>query len=134
MFRFTIGTTDDAVRQFWEPGAPEINERLECLIYAHEHGWQTSVSAEPLLGGYQTGVDVVAAVEPYVTDTIWLGRMNACRQRVDCRDRDVLVRVQQIEHSQRDSEMLRLHDTLRDNPRVRFKDSISKLVDRLEGQ
>lgn len=103
-------------------------------MFAHEHGWRTSVSGEPLLGGYDTAMALVAAVEPHVTDTIWLGKLNQIRQRVDCVERDTIVRVQEIERLQRDSEMLRLHDALRDNPKVRFKDSIQKIVDRLEGR
>jgi DNA repair photolyase len=134
MFRFTIGTTDERVAHFWEPGAPAIAERLACLKYAYDHGWRTSVSAEPLLGGYDNALYVVAACEPFVTDTIWFGRMNLIRQRVDHRDRDVLVRIQEIERLQRDSEMLRLYYSLRDNPRVRWKASISRLVEKLEGR
>jgi DNA repair photolyase len=134
LFRFTIGTTDDRARQFWEPGAPDIAERMECLMYAREYGWQTSVSAEPLLGGYLTAMNIVEACLPYVTDTLWLGRMNAIRRRVDCTDTDVLRAVKDLEHAQRDAEMLRLYDDLRDNLKIRFKESITKTVNRLEGQ
>ena len=48
-FRFTVGLLDDDLRAFWEPGAPSFNERLASLRHAFEAGYQTSVSAEPLL-------------------------------------------------------------------------------------
>jgi len=31
LFRFTIGSADDAVLKFWEPNAPGFMERLACL-------------------------------------------------------------------------------------------------------
>lgn len=134
LFRFTIGTMDDHTASFWEPGAPSIEERVECLKEAFSYGYATSVSGEPLLGGYDTAVALVDAVSPWVTETIWLGKMNQPRRRVDCRDRAVFDRVREIEHLQRDAEMLRLYDALRDNPKVRWKDSIQKIVERLEGE
>ena len=133
LFRFTIGTTDNDTAKFWEPGAPSIPERMECLKYAHKHGWATSVSSEPLLGGYDTALGVLAATEPYITDAIWFGRMNYIRQRVNCTDRVVFERVREIEHLQRNSEMLRLYGELCENPMVKWKDSIAKIVERVEG-
>src|SRR5664280_2327835 len=35
LFRFTIGSADDNVLKFWEPGAPGFKERLECLKWAN---------------------------------------------------------------------------------------------------
>ena len=134
LFRFTIGTMDDQVAKFWEPGAPSIPERTDCLKLAIESGYATSVSCEPLLGGYETAVELVDALESLVTDTIWIGKLNQPRRRVDCAERAVFDRVRQIEHMQRDSEMLKLYDDLQDNPKVRWKESISRIVDRLEGE
>ena len=131
LFRFTIGTMDDQTAKFWEPGAPSISERIDCLKLALKAGYATSVSCEPLLGGHATAVELVDALEPMVTDTIWIGKLNQPRRRVDCADRAVFERVQEIEHMQRDSEMLRLYDDLRDNQKVKFKDSIQKIADNL---
>jgi len=134
LFRFTIGTMDDQTAKFWEPGAPSISERMDCLKLALKSGYATSVSCEPLLGGHGTAVLLVDALESLVTDTIWIGKLNQPRRRVDCTDRAVFERVQAIEHMQRDSEMLRLYDDLQDNKKVRWKESISRIVDRLEGE
>jgi len=133
LFRFTIGTTDNDTAKFWEPGAPSISERMDCLKFAFKSGYATSVSCEPILGGHGTAVELVDAVESLVTDTIWIGKMNGIRRRVDCTDRQVLVRVQEMERMQRDSEMLRLYDDLRENTKIKFKDSIQQIVDRLVG-
>ena len=134
LFRFTIGTMDNDTARFWEPGAPEIAERLDCLKFAFKSGYATSVSCEPLLGGHSTAVALVDTIESLVTDTIWIGPMNKIRQRVDCSNKDVLLRVQEIEHMQRPSEMLRLYDDLQENSKVRWKGSILKIVERLEGE
>ena len=49
LFRFTIGAFDDDLLQYWEPGALPFGERLASLKYAFKHGFQTSVSIEPML-------------------------------------------------------------------------------------
>jgi len=37
LFRFTIGSADSKVLKFWEPKAPDFNERLSCLKYNTPH-------------------------------------------------------------------------------------------------
>ena len=54
VFRFSIGSTDNAVLSFWEPGAPAFEERLECLRIAHISEYVTSVSCEPMLDAATT--------------------------------------------------------------------------------
>jgi len=74
LFRFTIGTLDDTVRAQWEPGAPTIKERIEALEYAFSNDWKTSVSIEPYLD--RQVVPLIKKLEPFVTDTLWVGPMN----------------------------------------------------------
>ncbi|GAG43996.1 unnamed protein product, partial [marine sediment metagenome] len=70
LFRFTIGSTDNGVLQYWEPNAPIYRERLSALKWTFSKGFSTSVSSEPML---DDKIDaLVAAVRPYVTDAIWL--------------------------------------------------------------
>jgi len=73
IFRLTIGSTDPAVLAFWEPGAPTFAERLAALRMLHERGFVTSVSVEPYLSDPRL---VVAAVGPFVSETIWIGPMS----------------------------------------------------------
>jgi len=79
-FRFTIGSLDNETLRFWEPNAPGIAARLVALEIAYKAGYQTSVSCEPYLDG--TIVDLVTAVLPWVTDTVWIGKMNQVKKRV----------------------------------------------------
>lgn len=49
LFRFTIGSKNSNTLNFWEPNAPDYNERKKALVYAFEVGYQTSISCEPML-------------------------------------------------------------------------------------
>ena len=49
LFRFTIGAMNDEILNFWEPGAPSFEDRLDSLAYAFDSGYKTSVSIEPML-------------------------------------------------------------------------------------
>lgn len=130
MFRFTIGTMDADVARFWEPGAPSPTERITALQIAHAAGYRTSISAEPLLGGCEAAIAVLSAVRPYVTDTVWIGKMNRIRTRVDQSVPENRVRCDQIEQLQSDGEILRLVEVLAGDPIVRWKDSIQAVIAR----
>lgn len=127
-FRFTIGTTDEIIAAHWEPGAPSIAERIASLAHAHAAGFMTSVSAEPLLGGVETAQTLLAAVRPHVTDTVWIGKMNRIRSRVDMSSPENSTRVAEIEAAQSDSEIQRMYRMLSGDPIVRWKDSIRKTM------
>lgn len=74
LFRFTITSIDDNVIHLFEPYAPTLHNRMESLENAFVNGWKTSVSIEPYLDEDPT--DLIKRVEPFVTDTIWLGPMS----------------------------------------------------------
>lgn len=133
LFRFTIGTMDEVVAAHWEPGAPTPSERLAALCMAARSGFRTSVSAEPLLGGLETATAILDRIRPYVTDTVWIGKMNKIRTRVDCSDPEVLVHVQAIEAAQTDAAVRRMVYALRTDPLVRWKDSINEVMARTAG-
>lgn len=129
LFRFTIGSADDAVLRKWEPNSPSFDERLRCLKYAHESGFKTSVSCEPML---DTKIEkIIRAVSPYVTDTIWLGRANMLRQTIGMNcpgDEEVKALANQLLAEQTDDWILALYNNFKNNPIIRFKDSIKKVV------
>jgi hypothetical protein len=127
LFRFTIGATSDRFISYWEPGAPSFEERLTCLRLAFRKGFKTSVSAEPCLDF--AGCDgLIRAVTPYVTDSIWIGKMNRPHARVNPqRERDK-VAVAWILRAQRDQVVWRLYERYRSNPLIRWKESIKKVV------
>jgi DNA repair photolyase len=128
MFRFSIGSMDPRVAGFWEPGAPAPAERVEALKLAFEAGYRTSVSAEPLLGGLATAQGVLAAVRPYTSDTVWIGKINKARRRVDMSIPQNAAAVREIEEAQCDSAILNMHAALVNDPIVRWKDSVTDVV------
>jgi len=134
LFRFTIGTTLDPVSKFWEPGAPRPAERIAALNLAYQAGYRTSVSAEPLLGGLETAVAVLDAVRPYVTDTVWIGKLNKARSRVDMTVSVNAEKVAGLETLQSDLEVLRMYRALHADPLIRWKDSIKTVIARFGGQ
>ena len=129
LFRFTIGSADDEVLRFWEPGAPAFAERLAALKWAHGEGYASSVSCEPMLDLH---IDkVIEAAKSYVTDAIWLGRVNRLRQTIaiNCPgDMAVKARVEQLLAEQTDEHMRELHARYENDPQIKFKDSIKQVV------
>ncbi|OGF04297.1 MAG: hypothetical protein A2509_12300 [Candidatus Edwardsbacteria bacterium RIFOXYD12_FULL_50_11] len=133
LFRFTIGSTDSKVLKFWEPGAPSFKERLACLKLAHSLGFETSVSMEPMLDNNPEAV--VKAIKPYVTETVWLGKANRLKQRLSTnghKDIKTMARADELLEWQSDANIHTLYQRLKDDPQIRWKDSIKKVVG-LEG-
>ncbi len=128
MFRFTIGSMDSGVTSFWEPCAPLPAERLESLQHAYTSGYRTSVSCEPLLGGLATAQAILAHVRPFVTDSVWIGKMNRIRSRVDISDPAIEKQVAAIESEQTDDRIIAMHELLKSDPLIYWKDSIKKVV------
>lgn len=128
LFRITIGNMNSAVTDFWEPGAPPPIERLRALCLAQERGFQTSVSIEPMLGGMLSTLEVVNAVTPFTTETIWCGKMNKIKLRVDMQHPGVRDWVETLGALQRDQEIIGLYRALQGNPQIRWKDSIREVL------
>ena len=127
LFRFTIGTLKSEISLFWEPGAPLPHERINALEFAQAAGFNTSVSIEPMLHGWMGAVDVVDMVEQFVSDTIWIGKMNKPRIRVD---NEYRAAVEQILFLQKDEAIIKLVEMLNGNQKIRWKDSIKDIVAR----
>mgnify|MGYP001560726331 CR=1 FL=1 len=129
MFRFTIGSVHNETLRFWEPYAPLFEERMACLQHAFSKGFKTSISCEPL---WDENPDaIISAVSPYVTDTIWIGKANRLRQNLRINghgDPETMRRADEIIRAQNDEHIKALYARLRDNPMIRFKESIKKVV------
>lgn len=130
LFRFTIGTTSVDISQFWEPGAPLPSERIDCLALATSRGFKTSVSMEPMLEGRVGAIYVIKSIHERVTDTIWIGKMNKPRLRVDMSCPMNRFAVAEIETLQSDDEILKLYAQLKTHPKVRWKDSIKLVIEK----
>ena len=129
VFRFSIGSTDDTVLAYWEPGAPSFKARLACLQFAYAKDFQTSVSGEPMLDGNPDAL--IAAVSPYVTDSIWLGKINRLRHilPLNCpRDPEATRRGEALMATQSASAIRTLYARHRRDPKIKWKDSIKAVV------
>lgn len=129
LFRFTIGSVDSETLKFWEPGAPSFEERLEALKFACSSGFQTSVSCEPALD--TKTLKLVEVLLPYVTDAIWIGLPNDLIKRLTVNgvlDDETLVCANELMKAQSKEWVCKIYSTLKDNPKVKWKDSIKKIV------
>lgn len=130
LFRFTIGSINTETLKFWEPNAPSYEERKECLIYAFSNGFQTSISAEPMLDN--KAVELVADLEQYVTDAIWVGKANSLLKRVRMNgydDAETIKRANELLQFQSDENVKKLYFQLCSNGKIKWKESIKKVVD-----
>jgi len=136
LFRFTVGSTDDKVLKFWEPNAPGFKERLACLKWAYKKGFGTSISCEPML---DNNIDkVITKVSPFVSETIWLGKINHLigvtgRGRLDfngCNDPQTMAKAQELIAWQSDDKTLQLYDRHKNDPKIMWKESIKKVSER----
>lgn len=129
MFRFTIGSTNTVVLNFWEPGAPTYDERKESVIYAFKNGYRTSLSCEPFLDA--TITELVEDLEDYITDTIWVGKANKLLTRLKFNgvtDPESIEKANELIELQSDNRILQLFERLKNNPIIRWKESIMKVV------
>ena len=129
LFRFTIGSCGTVTLKFWEPNAPSFEERLASLKHAYLMGFKTSVSCEPAL---DTDTSTLAeTVMPYVSDAVWLGKANRLKSiiKLNCGDDLVIQKVaEQLEKSQTDEWAWGLYKQFKDNPQIKWKDSLKKIL------
>lgn len=129
LFRFTVGSKDSKTLKFWEPNAPDYKERKQAIIYAFEAGFQTSISCEPML---DNRIDmVIDDLSQYVTDAIWLGKMNFAIRRLRTNGQlndETQKAAEQLLEWQSDDAIIRLYKRYKDNPLIKWKESIKKVV------
>ncbi len=129
IFRFTIGSNDNEVLKFWEPGGPSFEERLDCLKYAYDHGFETSVSCEPCWGGDVDGL--IATLKPYTTDSIWIGKMNMGKARMKVNgywNAETEAKYNELMAWYSDENIIALYNRHKKDPIIRWKESIAKVV------
>jgi DNA repair photolyase len=124
LFRFTIGTSNEKILQLWEPGAPTFKERFACLALAAALGFQTSVSMEPMLDSVSV-VEDAKLMFPFVTDGVWIGKMNKIEDRVTGIPAEEKERIRA---GQTDEEIHRIYNKLKYEPKVRWKESFKTIL------
>lgn len=129
LFRFTIGSVSSLTLKFWEPNAPDYEERRRALVYAFENGYQTSISCEPMLDNKIN--KVIDELSQYVTDAIWLGKMNFAIRRLRTNGQlnaETQKAAVQLLEWQNDTAIKKLYKRYKDNPQIKWKESIKKVV------
>lgn len=128
LFRFTIGSIDDRVLSFWDTNAPPFYDRFRSLVHANMRGFRTSVSCEPFLDN--TICRLVSDVYPFVSDTIWIGKMNKIDERVDTTgwSKNDFRFLDTVKKVQADSMIRTIYSCLSGYSKVRWKDSIKKVI------
>lgn len=123
-FRFTITSLDDYLLSFWEPNAPLFQERIDSLKLAFNEKYRTSVSIEPFLDYHPE--KLANFVEPYCTESIWIGKMNYIRRnnltKYEKKHYDTVRKNYTLKH------LKEVVMVLKNNPKIRFKDSFGELV------
>lgn len=120
-FRFTITSIDNELLSFWEPNAPNFEERFESLKCAYENGFMTSVSIEPFLDSKPQ--ILIKKLSPYITESIWIGPMNYIHKTGinDCDRRQ----YEEIRTKYEIKNLKDIYQELKDFPLIRFKDSMT---------
>lgn len=127
LFRFTIGARSNKVLGYWEPGAPKFAERKASLKLAGDFGFKTSVSCEPNLCGPKI-IDLFHELAPLVSDSIWIGKLNMPEQRVRVETPEDRLMLQKVLDGQTDRRVWEIYDALKAEPKVRWKESIKKVI------
>jgi DNA repair photolyase len=127
LFRFTIGAMDDQILSYWEPNAPKFEERLLALREAFDAGYSTSVSCEPMLDS-QNIITLFYKLLPFVTDSIWIGKLNKIDSRVEVKTDEDKKEVARIKNGQTDDKITAIYNALKDEPKVKWKESVKEVV------
>ena len=126
LFRFTIGSSDNKILEFWEPGAPSFEDRAFALRTAYSKGFSTSISMEPLLDNeLEETRALVTILEPYVTDSIWIGKMNKPDKRIKVEKNSY---IEEYLNRQTDENIIKIYDFFKDNEKIKWKESIKRVV------
>jgi DNA repair photolyase len=129
LFRFTIGSTNSDTLKFWEPGAPSFEERLESLKHAHDMGFSTSISSEPVLDSNSN--ELIETLLPFVSDAIWIGKPNKLKSIMKvngANDPESAYKADELMKQLNDQWALELYDRYKNNPKVKWKDSMKKVL------
>ncbi|MFW6101390.1 MAG: hypothetical protein ACOC90_08380 [Bacteroidota bacterium] len=127
MFRFTIGAMDNNILKFWEPNAPSYEERHESLRLAFFSNFQTSVSIEPVLDP-GTVIELVEDLTPFVTNAIWIGTMNHIQKNISNADPETAEALKSMRAQQTEKEVWRIYNHLKNMDKIKWKESIKKIV------
>jgi DNA repair photolyase len=146
--RMSISTNNDDYIAYYEENAPKYDEREKALILAYEMGADVGASCEPyfpvkLKDGedpIEKFIEWVRYLLQYITDELWIGKMNyiptdngKAKQgiyelRGEPLTEEQIAKFRELEKFYKFENILRIVDALHDEPNIRFKESIKKLM------
>jgi len=130
-FRFTITAKDENLLKYWEPFAPSLTDRLNAINRAHDFGFTVSISIEPLLENPVPLVDTLKRILRQ-DEEIWIGRMNHMNE-VEAFWKDQAgwdIHQWNFLCMASDPTYIRMYyNDLKDDPQIRWKESILKIVE-----
>lgn len=127
LFRFTITTFNKDLLNFWEYNAPKFQERLRCLKYAHNLGFNTSVSIEPYLD--YDPIPLIEKIYDFINETIWIGKMKYIpRKRIP---KNEIKDFQEIRKNYTKDNIKTIYNNTKDLEKIRYKKSIRKVITKI---
>ena len=87
-------------------------------------GFATSVSAEPMLD-MEHAVELYEKLDPFVSDAIWIGKMNRIDQRVSGVPQN---EVERVISGQTDEKVKTVYEALKDRLKIKWKESVKEVV------
>jgi DNA repair photolyase len=133
IFRFTIGAMDDGILGFWEPNAPGYQERRDCLEFAYDQGFRTSVSMEPMLDTPRID-EQIADLRQFVRkdENIWLGTMNYMNYLEQIKEgvgEELTAAITKVEAGQTVEMLTAIYQKYKDDPLIKWKtDALKKII------
>lgn len=131
LFRFTVGSPNTKILHFWEPNAPGYAERKKSIQYAYEQGYNTSISVEPMLDKIDNIKKLVDDLLPSVSDSIWIGKPNFLKRRVKMNGEltpEAMKKIGDLDEWCSDTNIKSLYKDLKKNKKIKWKESIKKVI------
>lgn len=125
LFRFTITTDNNDYIQKLEGNSPLFEERLECLKYAYEKGYKTSISMEPFIS---EPYGVIEKCERYVTKNIWIGTMSGMECLQNNSDSIIQEEYYRLVSLYDKNNLHKIVLNLRNNSKIYWKTSIMRII------
>jgi DNA repair photolyase len=129
-FRFTVGSSNSSLLEFYEPNAPRYSERYASIVRASVLGYRVSLSIEPMLDPYPDRI--IEDVKGFVTGDIWIGKLNQAKARIISNGyrSKLYVATELMRWQAKDSNILDIAERLSKYPNVKWKDSIQEVISR----
>jgi hypothetical protein len=73
-------------------------------------------------------LDLILTVEPFATDSIWLGKMNHIEKNIVIDSAEMKAAVRRIENGQTKERIKVLYEVLKDNPKIKWKSCMKHII------